>query len=393
MEDYTLKEELGQGSFGIVYKATNKRKDTVAVKFLQNLPKSRKFTQRELEIIDKDLDHENIVSITEHFVFRGRIYIVMEFCEGGDLNDYITKNEPELNERFNLMTDMARGVLYLHNQNIVHRDLKPENVLLTNTGQRYICKITDFGLSRIKDRKQEMFSTQCGSLAYTAPEVTDGKPYSISIDTFALGLIYFAVYKLIIVENSFDERSLIPAIISAKRHDFLNYIIRKEQPSESRFIEHYFEGSVGMGRLVYSMIRVEPDDRLVMDKVLIGIAEERLRNSLNDGMVEKEQSIMKCGSQEQENRSKCLEAALNNQQDTIRTHEDTIKKQLDTIREQKEAMAELINQNATLEEELKKYKDMKSAKNKDAGERKDRKGPSKQTQAVGGARLKVSYNP
>ena len=90
----------------------------------------------------------------------------MEYCRGGDLQDYTIKNEPKLKERFNLMTDMARGVLYLHSQNIIHRDLKPENVLLTNTGQRCICKITDFGLSRIMKQKEEEFSTHSGSLPF-----------------------------------------------------------------------------------------------------------------------------------------------------------------------------------------------------------------------------------
>ena len=206
MGDFILKKELGQGAFGIVYKATKKMtRETVAIKLLQNLPKNRKYSERELEIINRALDHENIVSIPGYFSLLGRIYIVMEFCEGGDLQDYIIKNEPKLKERFNLMTDMTRGVLYLHGQNIVHRDLKPENVLLTYSGQRYICKITDFGLSRIIEHKQEMFSTHCGSPPYFAPEVIEGYAHSKPVDVFSLGLIFFAVYKLSFVQNSYGD--------------------------------------------------------------------------------------------------------------------------------------------------------------------------------------------
>ena len=348
-------------------KAQNKGKDIVAVKILQNLPKNRKFTERELEIVDQVLDHENIVQITEHFTTSNMgltfIYIVMEFCEGGDLNDYIIKNEPELKERFNLMTDMARGVLYLHSQNIVHRDLKPENVLLTNIGQRFICKITDFGISRIKEHKQEMFSTQCGSLAYIAPEIIDGKPYSNSVDVFALGLIYFAVYKLIIITNSFGQRSLVPAkILSAKRHDFLNSVIRNERPLETRFIEDFFEGSEEMGRLVYSMVRVEAEDRTLMDNVLIGIAEEKVRHNIHGQTLDQERLRQNMTREnmirEQQFRIQSQESRIQEQQVTIqsqqsRNHElqariqsqeSRIQLQEDKIQEQEATISQLLEE-------------------------------------------------
>ena len=317
-------------------KAQNKNKDIVAVKILQNLPKNRKFTDRELEIVDQVLDHENIVIIQEHFKTSTMgltfIYIVMEFCEGGDLNDYIVKNEPELKERFNLMTDMARGVLYLHSHNIVHRDLKPENVLLTNTGQRYICKITDFGISRIKEHKQEMFSTQCGSLAYIAPEIIDGKPYSNSVDVFALGLIYFAVYKHIIITNSFGQKSLVPAkILSAQRHDFLNSVIRNERPPETRFVEDYFEGSEEMGRLVYSMVQVEAGDRMLMDKVLIRITEEKVRHNIQGQTLD----------QERLRQNMTRENMIREQQFRIQSQERRIQEQQVTIQSQESRNQEL----------------------------------------------------
>ena len=85
---------------------------------------NRKYSERELEIINQALDHENIVSIPGYFPLLGRIYIVMEFCEGGDLQDYIINNEPKLKERFNLMTDMGFCTFIV--RTIVHRDLKPE---------------------------------------------------------------------------------------------------------------------------------------------------------------------------------------------------------------------------------------------------------------------------
>ena len=383
MGDFILNKELGQGAFGIVYEATKKTtRETVAIKLLQNLSRNRKYSERELEIINLALDHENIVSILGHFSQLGKIYIVMEFCEGGDLNDYIIKNKPELKERFNLMTDMARGLLYLHSQNIVHRDLKPENVLLTNTGQRYICKITDFGLSRIIEHKKEMFSTIAGSIPYFAPEVIEGYSHSKPVDVFSLGLIYFAVFKQSIVQNSFGVSCVIPAKISSKKnYDYLNYILRKEKPSESKFIEDFFSASREMGKLVYSMVSKIPEDRPLIDKVLIEIVEEKVRHDLTGGLedsMERELSGTKTWQLEQENRIRDLEATISDQKATIRDQQDTIE--------------DILQQNIKLQEKLRKHRDIRktTVRPKKSTDNRDLKKPSVSKQAEGGAKPKVS---
>ena len=83
----------------------------------------------------------------------------MELCEGGDLNEYFIKNRPGIKERYEFMVDTARGVNYLHNQEIIHRDIKPENVLLKHNGDRFVCKISDFGIARIKLYRHDTFNT------------------------------------------------------------------------------------------------------------------------------------------------------------------------------------------------------------------------------------------
>ena len=380
-----------------MYKSKNNiTKETVAIKLLNNLPKHRKYSERELEIIDKKLDHENTVSITEYFSIHARIYIVMEYCRGGDLQDYIIKNEPKLNERFNLMTDMARGVLYLHCQNIVHRDLKPENVLLTNTGQRYICKITDFGLSRIMKQKEEEFSTHCGSPPFMAPEVIEGYSHSKPVDVFSLGLIYFAVYRLSMVQNSYGERLLVPAKIQSKKnYDFVNFVLRKEQPTVFQFVLDFFRTSEEMGRFVYSMVRRKPEERPLMDQVLIGIVEEKVRHDFIGGQEEsKERDLFKMGTwKEHQDKIRDLEAKINdqeakinsqehqmnNQEAIINNKEDLIRDQEDTISHQRNIIEDILQQNAKLQEELNKYSENKKPKGipkKETKEQEDLKEPS-----------------
>ena len=88
------------------------------------------------------------------------------------------------------------------------------------------------------EHKQEMFSTHCGSPPFMAPEVIEGYLHSKPVDVFLHGLIYFAVNKLSFVQYRYGEKCIIPAKISSKKnYDYLNYILRKEQPSESKFTD------------------------------------------------------------------------------------------------------------------------------------------------------------
>ena len=83
-----------------------------------------------------------IVFKRKHSCFISNNYIVTEYCNGGELGDYTVKHKPDLSTRFDFMTDIARGVSYLHAQGIIYRDIKPENILLKNKEDRLICKIT-----------------------------------------------------------------------------------------------------------------------------------------------------------------------------------------------------------------------------------------------------------
>ena len=93
-----------------------------------------------------------------HEYFKDRsLFIAMEHCELGNLNDYMVNNTVDEGTRIGFMTDMARGVNYLHSKSVVHRDLKPENILLTNKTGKTVCKISDFGISRTKLTKFDRF--------------------------------------------------------------------------------------------------------------------------------------------------------------------------------------------------------------------------------------------
>ena len=149
--------ELGRGAFGVVHKVKDVKGNVFALKHLKP---TDEVTDREVEIVKEGLQHDNIVNIHEIFNTRDNAqpdhYILMEYCDGGDLNDYMVTNKPKLNQRFEFMLGMARGVLYLHSINIVHRDLKPENILLKKAGTNFVCKISDFGMSKVRHSRHDL---------------------------------------------------------------------------------------------------------------------------------------------------------------------------------------------------------------------------------------------
>jgi len=197
---------IGSGSFADVCKGLNiETGEIVAIKIIkpQFETKSEKHRQQietEIKII-KSLNHPNIVKC--HGVFRHPknkyLCIVMEFCDGENLEKYIQLKGGKISEFYikNIMRQLVKGITYLKSNNIIHRDLKPDNLLIKythfpNTNKKqFVLKISDFGLSRILSSKYELAQTQCGSRLYMAPEIYLGEKYSYKADLWSVGAILY----------------------------------------------------------------------------------------------------------------------------------------------------------------------------------------------------------
>ena len=292
IKDYQILKRIGRGSYGDVFKARNAEGHIVAIKEIRSKdPDIERYIQGEISVIEEKLKHPNIVKVFDYFT-DNTLYIAMEFCNLGDLSDHVLSKTPDLNERMSYMVDMARGVNYLHAQRIVHRDLKPENILLTDQTGKTVCKIADFGVSRVKLTKHDRFSTYIGSYAYMAPEITGDQEYSNEVDTFALGLLFFAVYKLTVLTNSFNQKSLIPGIyVDGTKIAFLNEELKKNMPSEWRFVTSYFADDENIGKLVYSMLHQEPERRPEMEQVLVLMVEIKVEQKFKSMTIRQEQEL------------------------------------------------------------------------------------------------------
>ena len=141
------------------------------------------------------IHHQNILCIKEVYEDIKTISFVMEYYDGGDLFDFITKSlSGKLNNinTIDILIQILSALNYLHNEeNICHRDLKPENFLISISEQnRPIVKLIDFGFAQYISKGQKM-SGKIGSIMYMAPEILKSQPYDEKIDIWSAGVIFF----------------------------------------------------------------------------------------------------------------------------------------------------------------------------------------------------------
>ena len=241
---YELREILGSGSFGTVYKGLKQKPslntsnsnstsndDCVAVKVIaRNTMNSRKGMEnleREIGILFQ-LKHTNIVSLIKFQKSKNNYYLLFEYCRGGDLKLLVhSRKSGRLTERLTrrLMKDLASALKFLWQKQFIHRDIKPQNLLLSdflpieelndnppkevyvhthnhhdtttttttsNVGinSKFCLKIADFGFARHL-QSQSLAETLCGSPLYMAPEVLKQQRYDQKADLWSVGSVLF----------------------------------------------------------------------------------------------------------------------------------------------------------------------------------------------------------
>ncbi|XP_044469289.1 serine/threonine-protein kinase ATG1t-like isoform X2 [Mangifera indica] len=192
--NYLLKSKLGESPSSTVWKAEHVSSgDVVAVKqiYLHKLNKHlRSCLDCELNFLSS-VRHPNIIRLFEVFQAETCIFLVVEFCAGGNLASYIQQHGtlPELTAR-KFMQQLGAGLEILHSHHIIHRDLKPENILLSHAEDGVVLKISDFGLSS-NLHPGKCAEKVCGSPLYMAPEVLQFLRYDEKVDMWSVGAILF----------------------------------------------------------------------------------------------------------------------------------------------------------------------------------------------------------
>ena len=257
-DKYEVKQKIGKGKFGLVKFGINKEtKQQVAIKIMakKNMDKS------DLELAKVEIDilkigqHPNIIKLYDIYENENYIYIIMEYCSGGDLLSYFEHYEYELKETkvCEIIHKLSMAIYYLHSYGIVHRDLKPENILMTDLTPEADIRLLDFGLSKIVGN-EEKCTEPYGTLSFVAPEVLQGKPYDKSVDLWSIGIITFL---LLCGYLPFDDKH--------SEREIARQTIQDPVPFESKIWNKY---SSEAKNFVERLLQKKPEKRLTIKEIL-----------------------------------------------------------------------------------------------------------------------------
>lgn len=247
---YEIVRQLGEGAMGFVYICKRKDLDDrmCAIKVLRPEISSDPVVAarfRDEVITALDVSHKNVVRAYDYFNDRELIAYSMEFVDGGDLSDLMSRVEKfTITEVINFTRQIIEGVQALHNSGIIHRDLKPENVLLTKSQE---VKISDFGIAIIeKNQRRTQTGGLLGTASYLSPEYLTGNQIDRRSDIYAIGII---AYELLLKRHPFEADSIYDTVQNQMAANFARpRHIRAECPIE-------------LEEFVVKALRSNPEDR------------------------------------------------------------------------------------------------------------------------------------
>jgi predicted Ser/Thr protein kinase len=246
-ERYVVRDELGRGASGVVYRADDLVLDrSVALKELAMTvtdDDTRARFRREAKILAR-LNHSNIVQVYDLLEHGGRLWIAMELVEGGDLAALLNKKDRLKHEVVaHLGERMAEALAFAHGRGVIHRDLKPLNVLLVDDRTP---KITDFGLAKLSEGNVHTVEGMVlGSPKYMSPEQADGRPVDERSDIYSLGIM---LYHMLSGKPPFDGDT----------RSVLMQHLRRKSPSLQKVVP---DVPPVIARLVMQMLAKDPAQR------------------------------------------------------------------------------------------------------------------------------------
>ncbi|XP_053551445.1 MAP/microtubule affinity-regulating kinase 3-like [Bombina bombina] len=281
---YALKNIIGEGSFGKVMIGQHiDSLQKVAVKIINK----DDMEEEELDLLFKEvnimqtLDHPNIVKFHEAIDTPSALFVIMDFCSGGDLYKYIPESSGlKEEEAGNIFHQAVTAVQYLHKNNIVHRDLKTENLLLDSNKT---IKLADFGVSTYYNIGEDLESL-CGTYSTLAPEVMQEKPYDgPAADVWSLGIILFQLVtgslpfageeSEEVLENIYSG-CIIPSHLSKQCQDLIRLILVQD-PCKRATLEDIMD---------HPWLKTSQEDAVSTNNIELNITSEVLAETVDAPM-------------------------------------------------------------------------------------------------------------
>ncbi|XP_072177963.1 serine/threonine-protein kinase 10-like isoform X1 [Diadema setosum] len=258
-DHYEKLSEIGDGAFGKVYKARNRTNGNLVAAKLIEIKDTDDLNDFRVEIdILTECSHPNIIALEETFLHQGTLWMLIEFCDGGALDDIILELEKPLTEpQIKVVCKQTlEALVYLHEHHIIHRDLKAGNILLTMAGD---VKLGDFGVSAKNSTPQQRRDSFIGTPYWMAPEVVrcetlKDNPYDYKADIWSLGITLIELAEqeppyhdlnpmrvLIKIPKAEPPRLSKPSRWSREFNDFLKKCLDKNpetRPSAVELLKH-----------------------------------------------------------------------------------------------------------------------------------------------------------
>ncbi|XP_063648657.1 serine/threonine-protein kinase Nek5 isoform X2 [Pan troglodytes] len=254
MDKYDVIKAIGQGAFGKAYLAKGKSdsKHCVIKEInFEKMPIQEKEASKKEVILLEKMKHPNIVAFFSSFQENGRLFIVMEYCDGGDLMKRINRQRGVLFSEDQILgwfVQISLGLKHIHDRKILHRDIKAQNIFLSKNGM--VAKLGDFGIARVLNNSMELARTCIGTPYYLSPEICQNKPYNNKTDIWSLGCV---LYELCTLKHPFEGNNLQQLVLKICQ-------------------AHFAPISPGFSRELHSLIsqlfQVSPRDRPSINSIL-----------------------------------------------------------------------------------------------------------------------------
>ena len=325
IKDYRIKKLLGKGTYALAFlveKTTLDSTKNYVIKqiSLENLSPSEKEEVKQEANLLSQIKSDFVVKYFDSFEENNCLNIVMEYCEGGDLEHLLKqRNKIPLNDNFiwKLFIQIVIGLAELHNMKILHRDLKTSNIFLTNN---YNIKIGDLGVAKKLSNNNDFTKTLIGTPFYLSPEICKEKPYNEKSDIWALGCI---LYELCTFKHPFE---------TTNQAALVNKIL-KENPKPIPYTFDFYFNEI-IKKLLQKNMNKRPSCKLILKDMYIERKAKELKlYHLYQNIMEYRSSLSKAKIHKQnlkisidDNNNKHIEKNKFFTINTIENHSNTIYK-------------------------------------------------------------------